>query len=593
MIPFKQARGVTLAQVEQSKPTHTRWDKHYAWYLSEFWDDQVDNSVAGSGSSDGDIKLETNYPYAFVDTMVANICPTNPLLTINARKKDLKEAARNREFLINDTMRRDRIHAKSWDISTYAAICGWGISKTVWSKKKRHPTTLVVDPRNVFWDRSTPEWENIRYIVEATILTQEEFQKRVDSKLYNPAVARHASPGAFPEWMMDTARNKSYTNDASINAFKWIVVYEFYDLTADRFMHFTEEGDGPLYEGPLPYKYMRNPFSLVIFNKNLKDNTGISDIKLIERIQERLNEIDSLELWYAHQSIPVPILNDALLDDPEAAETSFANATGPGQIIRLKLANDTMSIQNAVGFLQSPTTLPSFQNMRERCTSLIEFILGLPQYQRGSYGGAQVATELALTDTATKTRNGRRIRVLEDWIVDIGSKGLALWKELLDPTVELSLRSGGVTSETVDVDRVALAFPETTPEMTLAPEQFDDEWAYDFEAVPYSPTENHKLVQMQKLAQFLPVLAQSQMVDQRALVAKLLELMGIEEILSDQPVQGQTPGVPAQAQGGASNMSGTSADAIPSGGAAPQYQEQMEAILPAGTRSMADQPKVG
>jgi hypothetical protein len=71
---------------------------------------------------------------------------------------------------------------------------------------------------------------------------------------------------------------------------------------------------------------------------------------------------------------------------------------------------------------------------------VIEFILGIPQYSRGVVGVADVATEVALADTATRTRNGRRIKMIEDAIDTLAHKVVGLYEEFLPPNTMLPIR---------------------------------------------------------------------------------------------------------------------------------------------------------
>lgn len=598
MLPFDKCKKILDTHISKGKSERQDWDRWHAWYLSEestYIARQYDALPDISPDQD-DLKLDTNYPYAFIDTMIANICPTNPLVTVNARDKDRKEAGRAREALINDTMRRDKMHAKAWDMSTYASMCGRAFSKTIWSFKHKRPITRVVNPRNIFYDMSV-DWEDVRYVIEAVPLTKEEFDARVadESNGYNKEVASKAAPGAMPSWLFNQANLKSFLNDGSRSVFEWVIVYEFYDLTAGRMYHMLEHADQPLFDGEQPYKFVGNPYSMLAFNKNMMDNSGVSDIKLISRIQERLNELDALELVFTHSTIPVMIMNGNAFDNREEAISTMQNASGPGDIATLNLVSG-MPFDAAITYKKSPALSPSFDKMRERCTALIEFILGIPQYARGVVGGAEVATEVALADTATRTRNGRRIKVIEDWIVDTARKTLGLWREFFPQANSMILR-GKTTFESVEIDKAMLAFPvPIDPLAEDAEDQSDDDWYYDYETVPYSPTENHKLVQLQKLQQFMQFLMNNPAIDPGALMFKLTELLGIEEVRRDPgaapPGQPGMPNAPAPPGAQSPAMSGTSADVIPTNGALPNGVEQgVQAILPPAGNQMASQPK--
>lgn len=603
MFTFDKAKRIIQVMIKNGEDERRRWDRWHAWYAGDFAPDDSTpygstRADMGPGDPDSDIRLETNYPYAFIDTMIANICPTNPVVTINGRKSELKQAAKAREELVNDTLKRDKTHAKSWNMCIFTAICGRAFSKTTWDKVKGRPKTTVINPRNVFYDM-TREWDEIRWLFEAVPMLKEEFEAKVrgpenPNGQYDPEAVLNPEFGEMPTWLRDRSLDSSDQSGETKGLFEWITVYEFYDFVAGKFFHILPEGKKPLYESGLPFAYMRNPFEPMVFNQLLLDNTGVSDIKLIEQPQERMNEIDSLELFHSHTSISRAVINDNLVDNPEETEVAFTNASTPGSVIHLK-GNSQATIDQMIGWTQVPQWSPQWDKMRDRTSSLIEFILGIPAYSRGVYGGAEVATEIALVDTATRTRNGRRIRVVEDWVVGIARKGLALWKEFLPADDVISVVKRG-TFDTVELERGELAFPPRDPSGKPMPEQFDDEMSYDFDAIPYSPTENHRLVQLQKLQQFLPMMLNNPNIDQNALMTKLVELLGMDEIRQDPKMAAPQPGPPGQpgqpGQPGPDGKlpGGTPADVIQTGGMPAGLD--MEAMMPPAGNQLASQPKV-
>ena len=100
MLTTKQITGLIDTHKAKSHLDQRKWDQTRNWYNSE------PNQPTGVDGESEDLSMETNYPYAFVDTMVANICPNNPEVTVNARRKHLHEPAKYRQALINDTFSR-------------------------------------------------------------------------------------------------------------------------------------------------------------------------------------------------------------------------------------------------------------------------------------------------------------------------------------------------------------------------------------------------------------------------------------------------------------------------------------------------------
>jgi len=543
----KQIQGILKTHRTKSRIERRDWDRWRAWYAAEYWG-QRDERPSGSTEilEEEDVTFQTNYPYAYIDTMIANICPQNPQVTVLARQKKLQPAAQFREALVNDCFRRNKLHHVMWKTATNASICGRGLQKVVWNFEREMVQIFDVDPRYIFFDMSAAKFEDIRYLVEVTVLTKTEFNKRAKAEdgqpaQYDPAVAKKANFGGYPTWLKDYARDNALVNEASLEVYKWVTVYEVYDFESDKYFHILEGVEDPLFEGELPYRHVRNPFTLITFNENMTDLGGLSDVKLISSLQERLNEIDTLELWHAHTSTPVAMVNTALVDNPEDLVSALREANQPGSMIAVE-GKANAPLKDIIGQTPTPSFSPEFREMRERCNLVIEFILGIPQYSRGVVGVADVATEVALADTATRTRNGRRIKMVEDNEAELAKKVIELYEEYLPPDTTLPIRLTD-SQEVLEATRESLAM--RSARKPTEPLEFD------YLAIPYSPTENHRMVQLQKLQQYMPLLVGNPAVDQSKLITKLLDLLGMRDIVAP-PQPAQPPGMPgAPAPGGA------------------------------------------
>ena len=577
-----QIMGIIRTHRAKSKSERRDWDKWRAWYMSDFWHkegDQPSGSYSIGQEPYEDINFETNYPYAYIDTMIANICPQNPQVTVLSRREEYRTAALFREALINDTFRRQNLHQSLWRAATNAAICGRALMKTVWNFRSNSIDIYEVDPRFVFFDMSAKRWEDIRYLVEVTVLTEAEFKGRVKRKgkkgaLYNGKVAEKVNYGGYPAWLKDKVKDSSIMNEASRDVYRWVTVYEVYDFSGEgRYYHYLDDVEEPLFSGELPYRYVRNPFTYITFNDNMTDLGGLSDIKLIQSLQERLNEIDTLELWHAQTSTPVMMVNTSLADNPEDMLTALQQAAQPGSMIQVR-GKQGAPLGDIVGQTPTPALTPSFATMRERCNQVIEFILGIPQYSRGVVGVADVATEVALADTATRTRNGRRIKMVEDNINALAKHIIGLYEEFLEDDRKLAIRLLD-THRVLDITRESLRLKTDRNPL-------EEPLDFDYMAIPYSPTENHKLVQLQKLREYMPLLLQSPAIDQEKLVTKLLDLLQMRDILATpEPQPAMPPGMP-QPPAGMPGMGGPPGMDTLATGALPMGTEPPGVPLPMG-----------
>ena len=580
-----QIMGIIRTHRAKSKSERRDWDKWRAWYMSDFWHkegDQPSGSYSIGQEPYEDINFETNYPYAYIDTMIANICPQNPQVTVLSRREEYRTAALFREALINDTFRRQNLHQALWRAATNAAICGRALMKTVWNFRSNSIDIYEVDPRFVFFDMSAKRWEDIRYLVEVTVLTEAEFKGRVKRKgkkgaLYNGKVAEKVNYGGYPAWLKDKVKDSSIMNEASRDVYRWVTVYEVYDFSGEgRYYHYLDNVEEPLFSGELPYRYVRNPFTYITFNDNMTDLGGLSDIKLIQSLQERLNEIDTLELWHAQTSTPVMMVNTSLADNPEDMLTALQQAAQPGSMIQVR-GKQGAPLGDIVGQTPTPALTPSFATMRERCNQVIEFILGIPQYSRGVVGVADVATEVALADTATRTRNGRRIKMVEDNINALAKHIIGLYEEFLEDDRKLAIRLLD-THRVLDITRESLRLKTDRNPL-------EEPLDFDYMAIPYSPTENHKLVQLQKLREYMPLLLQSPAIDQEKLVTKLLDLLQMRDILATpEPQPAMPPGMPQPPAGmpGMPGMGGPPGMDTLATGALPMGTEPPGVPLPMG-----------
>jgi hypothetical protein len=541
-LTHEQLQGIIKTHQAKASGERQRWDAWRRWYLGEYWAKDYSAPTgafsAETGIDDDDVNFETNYPYAYIDTMIANVCPTNPKITVNARRRENSESAKVREALINDVFYRQKLHADLWRLCTGTAICGRGFIKSVWNFKRETVEFMVVDPRFVFFDMSATRWEDIRYLVEVQVLTKAEFKSRVKKPgrrggFYPHKVMDEVSFGGYPSWLKDYTGNRSMVNDASKDVYNWATVYEFYDFENKKYYHVLDGVDEPIFEGDLPYSYVQNPFVMLQFNENMKDLAGLSDIALISSLQQRLNELDTLELWHAQTSIPVTLIQSSLVDNPEQIKTAIRDATEPGSVVDIHGKAD-VPLRDLFGSTPQPGLTPSFDKMRARAQQVIEFVLGVPQYSRGVVGVTDVATEVALADSATRTRNGRRIKAVNDVITALSQNTIALFEEFLDPQSEIVARIMD-TKQPVVINRRSIGQVEAGG------------YDYDYEAVAYSPAENNKLAQLRSVQSFLPVLLQAQNVDKTRLVTKLLDLLNMSEVaISEEEMQAQAAQAQAQ-----------------------------------------------
>jgi hypothetical protein len=386
-------------------------------------------------------------------------------------------------------------------------------------------------------------------------------------------------------------------DDDARDELEWVTICEFYDFSGNNFFHFVEGNPKPLlHVKQLPYKYVRNPYSLLVFNKHLRNSGGLSDVKLIAALLERMNELDTIELRHAHKSYPKDLLNTGAVTDPESLIKSLRDA-GPDDMVLVDVQNG-VRLTDVITQTGMSGPMPAIAKSREQLASTIDFVSGMPQYSRGKTGTSDVATELALVDSASRTRNGNRVTIMGDLVEDVAKKIGGLWQEFLDEGREIPIKLDDDSDEIMMLDRESLGFDyPLIEEATGGENAWEETWYYDLNVVPFSPTENHKMLKVQKLQTFYPLLAQSPYVDKAKLDRNLLEALGMEDVYNPkgaEQAQQQMQQMQAQQQGTPEGQQATGATSdVISTGAMPPGTPTTDEMSGVDHRMLADQPKVG
>ena len=511
------------------------WDEAVRAYRSQFY-------RQGGIKDDADdlLVVENNWLFGFTETLVANICPSNPQVTITHRRPELKNAAEYRQALVNDFFIRDKLYQKLWKGSGRAVIYPRVFFKVAWSKRKERPVLRVLTPEYVFFDDTAEEWEDCRYLVEVVPMTRAEFEQRTKNKKgYRSDAAESASYGAYPGWLKTEGPSKTEHEIAAEN-FEWIIVYEFYDFVEKKLFHYLADDPDPLFEGDLPYFYLENNFYMLSYNDNLQDMGGVSDAQLVLPTIRALNEMTTLQLWHNQASIPKVIVNEALCEDPDAFWSALQNVTGPGDGIGVRFRNNA-SINQVMGNTPVPSLPINWESSKADLREVVEFILGIASYQRGGLGQSDVATELALSDTAIRTRNARRQKAIYGVLEWLAEAVIALYMQYLPEDTEIPLRLG-IDDDVALVGREGLGM---RPRLRQGEQlKQPDPFGYDYTARPYNAQEQNSIAQLKMLTNYAQLLFQDPNVDKRKLIERLLELIHMEGVLTD-PEEMQAAMAPA------------------------------------------------
>lgn len=480
---------------------------------------------------------ESGILFSFVDNMAASICPLDPKIKMSARKKSLMATAKARELMINAEFERIKLARYVRQSAIRAAVFPRQITRAVWDTKRQRLVLRNVSPNRFVFDLDAEQWEDLKWVAEARILSQSEFQEKVSRKtkrtpLYGKDLME-VRGSVYPDWARDPADTEK---NAQRDQQSWVVVWQFYDFTGDgRFMEFLEDRQTPILVESLPYKHVRNPFFLLSFNSDLNSLRGFSDAMVVQEPMHRMGELGTLNNEFVRATIPHPILDESSVDDVEQTVEAFRNVNGPRSVVRVKVANGK-SIQDVLSWRQAPGVNPAFMAAMESNKQDIMFRLGMPEYSRGATGTGQVATEFALAQAADQTRRGYKMSILNELIQWIGACVIGFYKEFMG--AEQAYPVGGVSEdqEWEDLNRSLLGFDGSPRD--------EDMLTYDVSS--YSGLDGNPALILQKLMTVMQYLLQNPNVDQSKLIAWIIELMEAPPALlqKQQPMPPGAPGAP-------------------------------------------------
>lgn len=522
------------------------WRKIILAYWSR-WAEEDQSVLSGLDDLDPDshpMLIGVNYLFAFVDSLIAAVAPVNPRATVKARRSQLESVADFRQALINEVWRKQKLGAKGRKLVGRTALFGRCFLKQVWDSKRRMPKYRVVRPHNVYFDDKAEEWEDLRYIGEIVPLTRGQFDQRLRKQgkkggkyKLSEKDLEQVKFSEYPGWLTDDAVDEG--GEVHRNNYQWVVVYEHYDLIARKFYHYVDGVNKPIYEGPLPYALVDNPFSLLTFNDNMVNLRGLSDAALIYPTLDRLNELASLELWHVKAAIPVPVIHEGLLDDPEEFEEQLANVSGPGDAIRLS-APMNVKIQDVLGATPTVQLPIEWQAVRAALVTAIELVTGMPGFMRGQGAPGDVATQSALSADSFNDRTNIRQKQLYELFSENAKKTSNLFAEYMEEEDSLPVRLLEDSESFKEIDRRALGYGAVQDPCEDSP------WDFDYDVYPYNAAEENDLVMLKRALEAAPMFQNSPVLNQERFLKWLMGLLGAPQNLvnSQSEMQAQAPAMP-------------------------------------------------
>ena len=515
------------------------------------WDRAVDeyNANVRAGLADDvpdDEAVVRNLAYETGDALSSTLTPRKPQLKIGAKQAHLRDAAEAQEGLVKEAFRQGNLESQIRKGITLASLQDYSVLKTVWKDRKKRPAYRALPAKNFFFDPNAESWDEVGYVGEITVLTMPKIKARAKRKRmkkgekapprYKQSVVEQMKSETLPSWL--TPNGLGELGETSRSAMKDMlgqrVVVELivFDDTGGppQLIHIAPGIEQALLDIPFPHRFMQNPYSLLVLEVALQGLTNSSPYKLIKAAGKHLNQLESIRAGVAKASIPIPILNLAMVKDPDKFMTAFASATDPADAIEIELVAP-VPLSDVIMFSQVPGTTSDLDQTIKAVESRIDSTLGIPSYLRAGNSGADFAAEIQLQSLDRSTRAGTRRKVIDDLVIDIGVKSLQLYADMLDHDDVVYVRAAeGELPQTVNRELAALAiFGKRAGEVPL-------EMDYNVRVV--DEASENSVVRLQAMQPFLPVLlqlAQAGAVEATPIVVQLLRWLGLEIAIPDDP----------------------------------------------------------
>ena len=157
------------------------FDKARRFYRGNFFT-STDSDVMGMSSNS--YLCSKNIIYAIADTAVSALLGPNPSVGAVARTPRSQEAAPSVTGLVDYVFDSNKFRSKAATTLIDAVLCKRGIFKSGWEAKRDIPIIRAINPSSIFFDLTVRDSDDIRYWIEATVISYDEFKARVKSGKY-------------------------------------------------------------------------------------------------------------------------------------------------------------------------------------------------------------------------------------------------------------------------------------------------------------------------------------------------------------------------------------------------------------------------
>ena len=473
------------------------FDKARRFYRGNFFTSS-DSDI--SGMSSHSYLCSKNIIYAIADTAVSALLGPNPSVGAIARTPRSQDAAPSVTGLVEYVFDANKFRRKAATTLIDAVLCKRGIFKTGWDAKKDIPIVRAINPSSIFFDLTVRDADDIRYWIEATVISYDEFKARVKSGQYKAELVKEVTPDRYPKWLMD--ENQKSTTDTVRDAFQWVTIYEYYDRERGLMQHYIKQADAVVFEDKIDYI----PYSMFSLNQSGIDCLGLSEVQLVLKQQETINDLLTHMKQITYLQIPRVMYDSGRVTEEDLNKAVDSSA---GSFVGINPSNSEALRSLATLFYEmpipdSPTGVKEFIARQEDDAA---FISALAEAARGQVAGARTATEMAIIDAQLRTRLATREGHLNDAIEDVARKVFYLCKKYMKTNRLIRVSGSTKWAELSHKDLVDMEV--------------------DFEMVSYNPISRNPGMMAETLIQMLPFFSQNENVNIRRLTEEILTNLGL------------------------------------------------------------------
>ena len=266
--------------------------------------------------------------------------------------------------------------------------------------------------------------------------------------------------------------------------------------------HYVKQADAVVFEDKIDYI----PYSMYTLNQSGIDCLGLSEVQLVLKQQETINDLLTHMKQITYLQIPRVMYDSGRVSEEDLNKAVEASA---GSFIGINPSNSEALRSLATLFYEmpipdSPAGVKEFIARQEDDAA---FISALAEAARGQVAGARTATEMAIIDAQLRTRLATREGHLNDALEDVAKKVFYLCKKYMRETRLIRIAGGNKWEQLSHKDLVDIDV--------------------DFEMIGYNPIRRNPGMMAETLIQMLPFLSQNQNVDIRRLTEEILSNLGL------------------------------------------------------------------